>query len=413
MSIVHWGWRGWNWGALLLVVLGGGCAVGPHTIQPSSIGYNRVLHDTTEVELLLNLVRARYGEQPTFVEVANVTQQYDFTGQSTLQGMPTSVVFPNFAFFPGFSLMGTTAERPTIVLAPRYDEQFHKRLEAPISIDSISILVWSGWNIDSVLRVSSNNLNGLDNALAAGRGHPEWPVSVDQFRHVTSLLRELQLRGMVEIVAQLEEEDDIELSEVSVEDVTGAHEKGYEIKHSKDGEKILLKPAEKKMFVARFAQEAVGSPEHTAIMQALHLNESKPWYEIKPAVEGVLKETGPRKDVTLSRRSFLEAMFFLSQAINVPEEHLQCGMVYQTRDGVGCPFDWNTVTGDLLQVHVQKKRPKCAEVAVRYRDYWFYIDERDLSSRYTLNLMVELYNMEVRGGGGVNVPLITIGARGG
>ena len=66
------------------------------------------------------------------------------------------------------------------------------------------------------------------------------------------------------------------------------------------------------------------------------------------------------------------------------------------------------MTGDLFCVRVQRYRPRHAAVAVPYRGYWFYVDETDLDSKSTFNLLLELFNLEIRAGGGAQLPLITI-----
>lgn len=382
-------------------------------MQPSSIGYNEVLHDTAETEMLLNLVRARYGEQPVFVEVPSVTQQYDFTGQATIQGQFRNPVFPFGESLAHWIFAGTAAERPTIVLAPKFDEQFNQRLRAPITIDSMSILVWCGWNIDTVLRLASNNVNGLDNALMAGRPHPEWPADVTDFRHASLLLRQLQLEGKVELVAILSDGDKDKEKKEEMQTVSLKTSKGRpKVRLIADGE--ADKRVEGQPHVLRFAPEVIGTPEHLQLVKLLKLADTKEtYYPVNAAAEGILKERPPYDSVVLSRRSFSEVIFFLGQGIEVPCEHIEAGMVHQTRLADGSVFDWNNVTGDLICVRCCKKKPKNTEIAVKYRDYWFYIDRSDLASRYTMSLVVELYNMEVRGGGGAAVPLLTIGASGG
>jgi hypothetical protein len=408
--------------ATILTCCSSGCAIGPHTVRSASLGYNEVLHSTAEAELLLNLVRARYGEQPVMVEVASVTQQYGFTSQATFQGLFGSHVFPLGLYFPNWLVGGTASETPTIVLAPKFDDTFNQRMRAPISIDSMSILVWCGWNIDTILRVASNNINGLDNALLAGRPNPEWPADVQEFRQVTQLLRQLQLRGKVELVALFAEKEEKESSakdkgekESSAKDKgekeSSAKGKGEKESSAKDkGEKD--KRVENLTHVLRFAPEIVGTSEHQALMKLLKLRKAERFYKVNAAAEGVLKEQPPFDELVLSRRSFSEVLFFMSQGTEVPSEHIMQCIAHQTVASDGQAFDWNTVIGDMIRVRSQKQKPKHAEVSVQYRDYWFYIDESDLASRYSFNLLVELYNMEVRGGGGASVPLITIGAGG-
>ena len=385
-----------------------GCVLGPHTVQPSSLGYNEVLHDTAESELLLNLVRARYGEQPMFVEVPSITQQYDFTRTATVSGHFGHHFFLPIDAFPHWLFGGTLAERPTIVLAPKFDEKFNQRLRAPITIDTMSILVWCGWNIDTVLRLASNNINGLDNALMAGRAHPEWPADVSEFRMVTQQLRQLQLQGKVELVAIFPEtHEKNKKGDAQLASHSFSRQSLREAQNKPEEKRIEAQP-----HVLRFAPDVVGKPEHQNVTRLLRLREDKVFYSVKEAAEGILKEQAPYDDLILSRRSFSEVLFFLAQGIEVPCEHLVAGIAHQTMLANGEAFDWNTVTGDLIQVRCCPKRPGHAEVAVKYRDHWFYIEERDLASRYTLSLVTEIYNIEVRGGGGASVPLLTIGASG-
>jgi hypothetical protein len=51
-----------------------------------------------------------------------------------------------------------------------------------------------------------------------------------------------------------------------------------------------------------------------------------------------------------------------------------------TRTADGQPFDWTLITAGNFVVHVQKHRPRYAEVAVPYRGYWFYIAPDDVDS---------------------------------
>ena len=47
-------------------------------------------------------------------------------------------------------------------------------------------------------------------------------------------------------------------------------------------------------------------------------------------------------------------------------------------------------------VHASKahKPPRTAYVAVKYRGYWFYIDDRDAASKATLALMMQLARLD-------------------
>ena len=54
------------------------------------------------------------------------------------------------------------------------------------------------------------------------------------------------------------------------------------------------------------------------------------------------------------------------------------------------------MTGGLFTVHACKghKPPGNAVVAVRYRDHWYYIDDRDQESKATFALVLQLSRLD-------------------
>jgi hypothetical protein len=64
------------------------------------------------------------------------------------------------------------------------------------------------------------------------------------------------------------------------------------------------------------------------------------------------------------------------------------------RDEVGRPFDWTAVTAGIFRVCSGPKRPRNAEVAVRYRDHWFWIDRADVASRATLTTLELIISLQ-------------------
>lgn len=109
----------------------------------------------------------------------------------------------------------------------------------------------------------------------------------------------------------------------------------------------------------------------------------------------------------METRSLLQVLFYLSQGIDVPAAH---GYVApQTRNPDGTPFDWGQVLGGLFQVHccAGHRPPPCASVSVRYRDHWFYIDDRDRDTKTTFALLIELTRLELAGNTG-QAPVLTL-----
>ncbi|MEO2019900.1 MAG: hypothetical protein ABGZ53_36665 [Fuerstiella sp.] len=205
-----------------------------------------------------------------------------------------------------------------------------------------------------------------------------------------------------------------------------AAQQGYEFRLSDYNQTAELwkRAVSTTVTVLRFAGTAETSPEVAEIYQTLELQPNLPSYRIKTDSAGQLKTPHSRRlalhsqdpgapvplrdEVTMSSRSLKEMMFYLSHAVSAPPEHYRCGYVRSTFDDFGNPFNWNDMTSGLFHVHFSKKRPTVADVAVKHRGYWFYISNCDLDSKSTFNLLQELINLEIRAGGGGQIPLLTI-----
>ena len=169
----------------------------------------------------------------------------------------------------------------------------------------------------------------------------------------------------------------------------GLGSRGYQLTETKPTRVLQIHP------------RAIASPEITDLERMLLLEPYQTTYPVKEAPEGqFLRAQGdrPSTNVTITTRSILEVMYLLSKTVAVPEEHREKGLVRFTRNPDGSPFDWFAVSGDLFHVCVSKHRPDSAFVAVKYRDYWYYIQDNDLSSKVTINLFNELLRLQKIGG---------------
>src|SRR6478735_1546176 len=69
--------------SLMLVLLAAvGCtSVGPITVPRDRVDYITAVAESWKEQTLLNIVRMRYGDAPTFVDVSSVISAYAFQGQ--------------------------------------------------------------------------------------------------------------------------------------------------------------------------------------------------------------------------------------------------------------------------------------------------------------------------------------------
>ena len=402
-----------------------GCVLGPKSLQHSRSNYNLAVQQTAREEMLLNLVRLKYHQSEEFIRIPSITGQFTYDAKLGSSGAWQEGAATKF----GLSLGLGATSKPTIVYTPEQAQEFNRRLLSPIGLETIDLLTSKGWAFNRVLRVTVRNINDVDNATSAGGPTPDLKPEFEEFKYLADLLRDLQKHGrQIEIAyedqvtsepSQLS--DEIPADTLEMEDVILAAEKGYEIRLSEDGltQSLWTQESTEQVLILMVAPEAHSSRQMQEVRQILELTADETAYRLRPDTNGQLAHphhsrsadlaaNPDRKDLTVSTRSLKEIMFYLSHGISVPCDDIENGYVQSTFDYEGQPFDWNEMTGDLFQVKVHRKRPHDAAVAVKYRDHWFYIPECDLDSKSTFNLLLELFNLEIRAGGGAQIPLLTI-----
>lgn len=372
-----------------------GCTVGPSLIQDSRTRYNSAVQRTASEEMLLNLMRARYGEPPEFLAVSGITSQFEVDG---------GVSFGN-EFGLGRGRWGgnlNAADRPTVSLAPLQDEQFTRRFLSPISLETIYNFTRNGRRVESVLRLTVEQINGVRNPWD-GLGS-----TTSAFNWLAQTLDAFAKAQQVELAYQKTSEQvspSLESRSIDAQTVLAAVEKGYRFEPSGDDKSLSL-TAKGKELVLRVSAPAAGSPEMEGITDLLRLKPGAEFYPLEPALEGQLKPlTEFNRELHISTRSVEEILHFLCHGISVPPKHVEKGLIaHPCEASVHC----SDPPSDLLRVHWSTWRPHHAAVAIRYRGYWFYIDDADAASKETFELLLELYNLEIRGGGAATLPMLTL-----
>jgi hypothetical protein len=67
-----------------VVVLSACTSIGPQRLESDNTAYNDALGEAWKQQMLLNMVKLRYGDAPVFINVASLINQYSFEGQVSL-----------------------------------------------------------------------------------------------------------------------------------------------------------------------------------------------------------------------------------------------------------------------------------------------------------------------------------------
>src|SRR5262249_54091173 len=107
-----------------------------------------------------------------------------------------------------------------------------------------------------------------------------------------------------------------------------------------------------------------------------------------------------KTEIALLTRSMLEILTDLSFDVQVPPEHEKEG-----RTGSPLPPELQRTTN--FKVQSGPSRPADAFAAVHYEDYWFWIDDRDFTSKRAMSFMIVLIAL-AQTGSSLAPPAITI-----
>ena len=166
-------WRESTRRAVVLLALWSGASgcVGPNAVRYTRLRYNEVLRDTNDQQLLLNIVRLRYADSPVFIDLPNITSQFEVAGRGNYLGGAGNQ-------FRGQTNLGfgelTLRDSPTLSYHPREGREIAKALLTPLSTEFFS-LVNAGADLEQLLLMTISDINDLPNAPAATTLVPRVP----------------------------------------------------------------------------------------------------------------------------------------------------------------------------------------------------------------------------------------------
>jgi len=380
-----------------------GCGLGPKTLTHTRLRYNDAVKETSEQQLLLNIVRLRYSDTPSSLAISTIADQHELSTNAQIVPFFTSAGAGDFGTYgsrllPQFGIAG--ASRPTLSYTPLDDEDFARRLFTPISLDGVAYLSKTTWPISSVFRLYLENLNWVSNAETASGPTPRQPPIYAEFRDGVDALQNLQDRGLVTIYTEERTEvlrDGIDSHSMTTTEIVECIKNDIDISRSRDEISLQRKRMQQ---VLRVGDVVPDDPDWIRFTHAFKLDPTQRTYDLTlEEVDPYLEDAPPNGLVKLDleTRSLLQVLFFVSHGVDVPAAHIQRGIAPVTCDYNGQPFDWTQVLGDLFRVRstAARHRPKTAQIAVRYKDHWFYIDDSDRDTKSTFSLLMEVSRLEL------------------
>ena len=343
----------------LAAALAAGCAsIGPPSVPRDRLDYAGAIADSWREQTLLNIVKLRYFDAPAFLEVSSVISSYSLESQVSLEGklFPSSPTDTNRTL----GASGTYTDHPTISYTPVTGKKYINSLLRPIPPEAIFAMIQGGHPADYILGLSVEAINGVYNySTGPARARREDPA----FSRVLGALRRLQQAGALEIRSEKRDHQEATLI-------------GFRANVSPEVDQDI-----------RLVRETLGiSPQSKELQLTFGATRHK------------------SDQLTLLTRSMLEILAILSSGVDVPKQHIAEGRATRAAAQEG-----DSQLFPIARIHSSRERPADAYAAVHYRDYWFWIDDRDLDSKRVFTFLM-VFSSIAETGAVPQVPVITIPA---
>ncbi len=357
------------------------CAsMGPRVLPTNREGFNSALLSSDEQQLLLNITRLRYEDRPYFLDVSSVTtsgslalsSNSSFTASgSSGSSAPTTKSFSATSLFPGVAF----TDVPTVMYSPLQGEKFIKQILTPIGINNASLLMESGWSPARIFRIIIQTMGPLENGTRVTR---PFSSHVPEYKEFINFVHDLY---------KYEVNNDLAFSIVNLGGQTSIRlqaSPSFQVSHKYKKALDLL--------------GIVGRP--------------KSIFFVDKTISSKVEHKYPDSAfLTIRTRSFMGVLYYLSKSVEVTQEDKDKGIVGITLDSKNNEFDWREVTKNIIQVKNSSEKPKNSNIAIQYRDRWYYIEDSDLSSKETFALVSQLFSL-MAGDPQKGHPVLTISSAG-
>jgi hypothetical protein len=334
---------------LVLLSFTGCASIGPRTVARDRFDYVTAISDSWKSQMLLNLVKIRYGDAPVFLDVASVISQYQYVLQGSLGGS-FSWGLPS----PGSSsqslntqALGAYTERPTITYSPLSGEKFSRSLMTPIPPAAVFNFLQGGYPVDLLLRVAVHTINGIRTRFAAGVRMRE---ADPEFYQLVEKLLNIQQSGEI----------GMRVTQVGKQVTTSV------------------------VFSKKTVSPAVQA-DRAEVRRLLGLNAEANEFSV---VYGSVAAND--KEIAMLTRSLSEILTDLSSYIDVPADNVEQKRTYPSPP----PELANDVpVPPLLRIHSSRQKPDDAFAAVPYGRDWYWIDNKDFPSKKLFSFIMFLFSL--------------------
>lgn len=343
-------------------------SLAPPLIRHDRSGIAAAIGESWQEQTLMNIVKIRYGDAPIFLDVSSVisSNSVESAGEFSATAAPNVAsatdglreYFDSLGYSAGVSRKYT--DRPTITYTPLLGEEFSKNMLRPISPAAIFSLVQAGYPVDRILQFTVRAINGVYNrASSPGRERAADPKFYE----------------MLDAMRRLQQSESISLRLV---------------KRGPDESAV--------MFFADNPPEAL-LKDSALVHEILGLKQGA--NEFTLTFGAVARDD---KEIAVLSRSMMEMLYEFASEVEVPEKDVKEGRTFPTPVA---PDNPNPRDNPLVRIHSSRLPPTDALVSHRYRNRWFWIDDRDYASKSAFAFLNVFFSL-AESGVAPQIPVVTV-----
>lgn len=356
----------------LVVTLVTACSsIGPQNINNDRGRYNDIVRETDQEQLLKNIVRLRYLETPSYLQVTSVTASYSLSKALTATNVASSSnsnAAPNNWSWAslGFTPNVTYSDSPTISYTPVTDPTFIASLQTPVPFADFILLSRGGlYDPRLLLTLLLDRVGELNNRVQTTSSGVYDAPDHEKFYRFTSLLIKL-----------------LDNKALSVEPVSFNQQFGLMLHFIQNNADALT--------LKKMLQVPLNTQNVIFMDRGEYLN-----LQYK---QGVLEPENlalkPSNVVYVQLRSLNGIMSFLSHGVKVPEEDIKLHHTAEITYPDGQVYDWDPMMKGIMVIYSSNGEPRDDVLVKTYvNHHWFYIKSSDQDSKMTFSLLVRLITL--------------------
>ena len=333
--------------------------VGPTAMRNGRLAYNEAIIETENQQMLLLVVRSRYGERSNLLSVASVTANVSITASTGVElgfGDDDSYAGNLVPFGAGV----TYEENPTISYTPVGGERYARQLMSPVPVGALAQLTGTRINPELIYNTLVASVNGIRNPDFLAK-----PTEADpRFSRFVTIMTELK--------------------------------RTHHLRWIEDSEQA----GRFSLVIEHYAPDLAAEVQELLRLLGLSApqqSSSRIVLPVRLALQG--HEAG---EVALDTRSVYDLLEILAGAVDVPER--------DRASGVAMDYPPPGAAAAELRIRWTEAEPDTASVAVHYRGGWFYIDDRDQSTKQFFRMLGTLLSVAMAEGNGTgaSAPVLTV-----